>query len=111
MPQPQLSPARRLILWSGLLAALSLIDFTLTVIALYGVSGAQELNPLAALAFHQGLATAFVLKLLAIEIVLLVALVMAPTPFARTAEKVMVLWCGVFLLVNAFSALQLLGVL
>ena len=111
MSQPQLSPTRRLILWGGLLAALSLIDFALTAIALRGIQGAEELNPLAALAFQQGLATAFVLKLLAIEIVLLIGLAIAPTPFARTCEKVMMLWCGVFLLVNTYSALQLLGVI
>lgn len=111
MSQPQLCPARRLILWGGLLAALSLIDFTLTAIALQGVGGATELNPLAALAFQQGLATAFVLKLLAIEVVLLIGLAIAPTPSVRTMERVMILWCGVFLLVNAYSALQLLGVI
>jgi hypothetical protein len=110
MSQPQLSSTRRLILWGGLLAALSLVDFTLTAIALSGFAGAEEINPLAALAFEQGLATAFVLKLLAIEIVVLIGLAIAPTPFARTVERVMILWCGVFLIVNACSALQLLGV-
>lgn len=111
MSQPQLSPTRRLILWGGLLAALTLIDFTLSAIALRGLEGATELNPIASMAFQQGLATAFVLKLLAIEIVLLIGLAIAPTPFARTMERVMMLWCMVFLLVNAYSALQLLGVL
>lgn len=111
MSQHQLSPPRRLILWGGFLAALSLIDFTLTAVALRGIDGVEEINPLAALAFQQGLATAFVLKLLAIEIVLLIGLAIAPTPFARTCERVMILWCGIFLLVNAYGALQLLGVI
>ena len=110
MTQLQLSPTRRIVLWASLLAALSLIDFTLTAIALRGIAGAEELNPLASLAFHKGHATAFVLKIAAIEIVLLIGLAIAPLPFARTFERVMILWCGVFLLVNAYSALQLLGV-
>jgi len=109
MTQLQLSPTRRLIIWGALLAALNVMDLTFTAIALAGIPGATELNPIAAYAFDQGILTAAVLKLLAIEIVLLIALAMAPTPFARTTERVLIAWCGVFLLVNAFSAVQLLG--
>lgn len=111
MTQPHLSPTRRLILWGGLLASLSLVDFTLTAIALHGIAAAHELNPIARFAFEQGLAAAFLLKLVAIEIVLFIGLACARTPFARTAERVIILWCGIFLIVNAYGGLQLLGVL
>ncbi|MFA5862902.1 MAG: DUF5658 family protein [Candidatus Thermoplasmatota archaeon] len=109
MTQLKLSPTRRLLLWGALLAALNAMDLTFTALALNGIDGAEELNPIAAYAFEQGILTAAVLKLLAIEIVLLIALAIAPTPFARTMERVFVAWCAVFLLVNAFSAFQLLG--
>ena len=109
MTQLKLSPTRRLVLWGGLLAALNLMDLTFTAIALHGLSGASELNPIAAYAFEQGILTAAILKLVVIEIVLLLALALAPTPFARTTERVLIAWCAVFLLVNAWSAIQLLG--
>ena len=109
MTQPKLTPTRRIILWTALLAALNVMDLTLTTIALHGVTGAAELNPIAAYALEQGVLAAAMLKLVAIEVVLLIGLALAPTPFARNTERIIAAWCAIFLVVNAWSALQILG--
>ncbi|MFP5356009.1 MAG: DUF5658 family protein [Gemmatimonadota bacterium] len=110
MPQPPLSPSRRLVLWSGLLAAYSLLDLTLTAIALCGIEGARELNPVAAAAFGVGLPAALALKLLGASATLGFALALSRTPYARTTERILAVWCALFLVVNAHSALLLMGV-
>jgi hypothetical protein len=104
-----LSPRTRLTLWWALLAAYSLQDLILTSIALQGVPGAREMNPLADLAFEQSILAAAGLKILALTAVLVIVWRLARTKHWPVAERVLVAWCIVILAVNAYSALQILG--
>lgn len=86
------------------------MDLTLSAIALGGLEGSFELNPLARRAFERGLLAAALLKLAGILVVAFLALALARTPHARTTERVLAAWCALMLAVNAWSAIQLLGV-
>ena len=109
MSQPHLSPTRRLIPWGALLAALSLLDLTLTAIALNGITGAAELNPLASHAFADSFLSATFYKLVGLELVLILSLLLARAGWGRAVETTLAAWCGVYLLLNAYSLILILG--
>lgn len=109
MTQTTLSPTIRALLWTGFLASLSAMDFTYTAIALAGLPGAGELNPIAAYAFDVGLVLAAGVKIVALATVLGLAVLLSRTTHARQTERVLAAWCVILLAVNSWSALQLLG--
>lgn len=102
-------PHARLTLWWALLSAYSLQDAVLTTIALRGLPGARELNPLAELAFQHGVLLALALKLAALSVVLAIVWVLARTKHWPLVERVLAAWCIVLLAVNAWSSIQILG--
>lgn len=105
---PLLPPRARLTLWWALLAAYSLQDLALTTIALRGIHGARELNPLAGAAFEQGILVAFALKAASLALVLGITWVLARTKHWPLVERVLAAWCIILLAVNAYSAIQLI---
>ena len=111
MQNTEPTPPWRLLIFGASLAALSLLDQLLTTVAFETFQHARELNPLAGLAFEQGLLAAFLLKLVAIELLFCFLLILAPTRYARDAERVVLVWCFVYVIVNGWSLVQFWGVI
>ena len=108
-PSAHLTPRDRLTLWWALLAALSLQDVAYTLTALHGVPGARELNPLPALALEHSLVVALALKGIALLVVLLACWAIAKSRHWPGAERILAVWCVLYLVLNAYSAIRLLG--
>lgn len=109
MPQPKLPPTTRITLWTGLLTALSLVEFGLTLIAMHVAPGFRELNPVAAHALGGGILAAALLKLAALALALVAAGYLAKTEHAKATKALLATWACLFLVVNTLSTLALLG--
>ena len=108
-PSANLAPRDRLTLWWALLAAYAIQDVAYTLTALHGVPGARELNPLPALALQHSIVAALALKGIALVIVLLACWAIAKTRHWPGAERILAVWCILYLVLNAYSAIGLLG--
>lgn len=110
-PRPRIIPPRdRITLWWALLAAFSIQDLLYTLVALHGIPGARELNPLPALAFEAGLAAVIALKGISLLLVLYACWALARTRHWPAAERTLAVWCALYLAINAYSVVNLLGV-
>jgi hypothetical protein len=105
--QPKLS--NRIILWSILLALLSLEDLALTILALNGVPTARELNPIANVALQHGVLAATALKVSSMILAVAVAAYLARRGFETRVHKTLVAWSAFYIILNGVSTLDLMG--
>lgn len=102
------SAQRVTFLWAAL-ASYGFLDVGLTLVAAAEFAHFRELNPVARWSLEGGLALPFMLKAVALLLVLGVARVLAESPHARLVERTLLAWCLIYALIAAYSLTRILG--